>query len=430
MSTTNQHTFRIDSAYDEKGAEIVEKAASLGQLGSLDGAISKGFLGLNHRQAHSALPKNRNIYGLTFFTRPALNLSTPNISRDRLFTPLITSFNVEGNNLINDYIRCMLDPVFCDNERKTSNGLRECKNPIVDPYTAFIPLLTNTLTDMSGFRDVTTHTYDAPQGSYKETFGFVDGPSKDFTSYDIQASFRNVLGDPINKLFYYWCHYMALVYDGTFSPYIEFWKNFEIDYNTRIYRITLDATKTYVQDIFATGASFPTSAQIGNIGNFDSKTPINANSDTISISFRSYGSIYNDPILVYEFNKVVEIFNESMKDEHRDSRMKKLKTKELMFFNHQGYPRINPDTYELEWYIRKQYYEESMKILKRDISFRSSASAANKSSERSDRDRSVQIPEQVLNPIGDGKAIPSYSGQNSEGYDEEFVDYGVDDGLE
>ena len=56
--------------------------------GDLKNAISRNIRGINHRQIAQALMPNLDHYGLTFFTRPDLNLATPNIRQSRMLTDL------------------------------------------------------------------------------------------------------------------------------------------------------------------------------------------------------------------------------------------------------------------------------------------------------------------------------------------------------
>ena len=45
------------------------------------------------------------------------------------------------------------------------------------------------------------------------------------------------------------------------------------------------------------------------------------------------------------------------------SQMKKIPMNLLTLFNNRGYPRIDPSTYELEWYIDTDIYEAKMQAL-------------------------------------------------------------------
>ena len=154
---------------------------------------------------------------------------------------------------------------------------------------------------------------------------------------------------------------MSLVYEGLLVPYPDFIVENEIDYNTRIYRLILDPTKKKVQKIGATGVCFPTSLPIGGFFDYSSDKPYNDNNSDITIRFKCLGAQYQDDILIYEFNETVAVFNPSMRDSVINNEMTQIPGTLLGTFNNRGYPRINPETYELEWWIQKNVYINKLK---------------------------------------------------------------------
>ena len=314
-------------------------------IGDVRSAIGTVLYGTNHRQTPNRVPINQDGYGLTFMTRPQLNLSTGNLRAMRQFIPLLTTDELS----IPRYIRGTLDPRL------------NLPCPILDQKSAFIPVLTNHMLQCSGWPDPLLEVHTSHPGNYKEVFAMVDSTINIYSAYDISATFRNMIGDPITSLFYVWAIYMSSVFTGDMTPYPDMIANNEIDYNTRIYRLILDKTKRYVQKIACTGASFPRGVPIGRAFDFDHIVPLNpAQHDPIQIQIQCIGVRYQDPIIVYNFNKVVEIFNPSMNDSNRSSAMQQLKQSELQFFNNRGYPRIDPNTMELLWFVSQQDYTSSM----------------------------------------------------------------------
>jgi len=328
-------------------------------IGSVDKAIGNNLYGFNHRQIPGMVTSNKDTYGLTFFVRPQLNLQPGNIRNIRYFYPLLSMNPVS----IQRFVRCMLDPRLMVGSPENPTGL-SC--PLIDSTQAFIPILTNNLTSLSGWPDLTVPTYTSKQGVYNEVYSQVDGVSRNFESFDIDATFRNTRGDPIVYLFYIWAHYSSLVYEGTLMPYIDYLLENEIDYMTRIYRLTLDESKTYVRKIGATGVAFPISAPIGSFMDFSSEKPYNDQNKDITIRFRCLGAEYFDDILVKEFNATVKIFNPDMAAVENAVRVPrdvtvaggvvKIPQDLLTYFNHRGYPWINPNNYELEWWIPNNIY--------------------------------------------------------------------------
>lgn len=236
------------------------------------------------------------------------------------------------------------------------------QSPFVDNKNAFMPLLTNHCISCTGWQDVLLDTYTSQPGAYREVYTQTDGVFKNYTTYDISATFRSMPGDPILQLMLFWEFYQAAVFEGKLIPYPDFLVQNEIDYNTRIYRLVLDQSKQYVQKIACTGASFPINAPIGNSFNFESDQPINMANKEITIQFKSVGARYMDDIVVHDFNKVVGIFNPDMRssDMTKSKTMVKIHMSELHVFNNMGYPYIEPNTKELQWYVPIADYNRMM----------------------------------------------------------------------
>lgn len=319
--------------------------------------MTKNVYGINHRQSPLAIPQNRDHYGLTFFTRPQLNLRAANLRQNRLFTKLLTTEPLSYYRLI----RNTLDPRLDSAYGTGVPGIERITCPLVDPEQAFIPILTNSLINISGWPDIKVDTFTSKAGPYKEEWSIVDGLAVNYSSYDLTASFRNSKGDPITQMMYIWEHYMSNVFEGVLSPYPDFLINNEIDYNTRIYRLVLDATKRYVVNIAACGASFPYAAPYSSKFDFDSSKPYHDGNNEIQIPFKCMGAIYDDDILIRTFNQVVGYFNPAMKFRNIHDKpgrsMIKIPFEYLDIFNNRGYPRIDPATRELEWYISTEYYK-------------------------------------------------------------------------
>lgn len=359
------------SILEGKGTTIeaeLDKVLARGPGGSVSTAMGNNFYGLNHRQQPPAISINKDFYGLTFFTRPQLNFSTGNLRVARLLTPLLTT----EPSSIQRIIRCLLD--------HRLEATQQINSPFVDPQQAFIPILTNSLLSISGWPDVVAPFSTSPQGVYKEEYSQIDGLTVNYSAYDITANFRNLPGDPVTALMFAWIHYASLVYEGVMVPYPDMIINNEVDYNTRIYRLVLDSTKTRVQKIAACGAAFPTNAPLGSAFDFEHDRPINASRDQITVHFQCMGAIYQDDILVDQFNKTVALFNDGMAARQftstptigadgRTSKVwanryhKKVPMDALAIFNNRGYPRIDPETYELQWWVTNEDYQERLGYL-------------------------------------------------------------------
>ena len=322
-------------------------------IGSIDKAIGNNLFGINHRQTSTAVPSNKDVYGLTFFVRPQLNMQIDNIRNARIFASLTTQ-NVLS---IQNFVRCTLDPRLQVGYRFQTLSIPKIECPMVDAMNPFISVLTNNLSTISGWPDVVAPTFTSTPGLYNEAFSMVDGITKNYETFDLDASFRNTKGDPILYLFYIWLHYSSMVHEGKLVPYLDMITENEIDYNTRIYRLVMDKNKEKVTKIAATGAAFPISVPTGSFFDYSTEKPYNDQNKDISIRFKCMGVDYQDDILIKEFNDTVVIFNPAMEDGQRERTMMNVPRSMLTMFNNRGYPRINPSNNVLEWWVDQSFYD-------------------------------------------------------------------------
>jgi hypothetical protein len=269
-------------------------------IGSVTSAIGRNMYGINFRQTGNPVPRPKDQFGFTMFTRPQLNMSTLNLSNYRGFYNLLTNNKLSYQR----FTRLILDPRLGYND-----GL---KSPFVDNTNPFISILTNNITSVSGWPDLSVPVHTSESGLYGEEHSFVDGVTNHFESYDLDISFKNTKGNPLLYLFYIWIKYESLVFEGVLNPYLDMITENEIDYNTRIYRIILDQQKRYVTYIGATGASFPINVPTGNLFDYSVDAPYNTKNSEINIRFRSLGFIAFDDLLKLKFNETVAMFNPQM----------------------------------------------------------------------------------------------------------------------
>ena len=272
-------------------------------------------------------------------------------------------------------IRCMLNPIDYDRAPATLVGTGyeepygdDHRSAIIDDANPFIPVLTNSLLSLSGWPDLAPETYTSPQGIAKEAVSWIDGRPNNYSTFDLTANFANMEGNPLRNLFAVWLEYATRVAEGSMLPFpVNIVEN-RVDYQTRIYRIILDSSRRFVQEITATGASFPIAVPIGANANFTSETPLTDASNQISIPFRCMGAIYDDPILILEFNRTVTLANVNMTDANRSTRMRKVNDDdkqaiaELQLFNYKCYPYISDDM-ELEWWVDSNIYDAVYKLV-------------------------------------------------------------------
>ena len=328
-------------------------------IGSVNSSITNNIYGINHRQVRALIPTNKEVYGFTFFVKPQLNLQSNNIKNLRLLYPLLNNNKLS----IQTVARCTLDPrTISGYSIKQGVYVEPPLNCIlVDPLQAFIPILTNDIVSISGGQDLALPTFTSKEGLYGQVYSQVDGIARYYGVYDIDATFTNMKGDVIFYLFYTWLHYQANVFEGRLLPYPDFNIANEIDYMTRIYRIILDKTKTTVTKIFATGVCYPYTLPMGQFFDFNIDRPYNEQVKDITIRFKCLGFESVDDILIFEFNETVCQFNPGMRDQYRNEFMTKIDNYTGTIFNNRGYPRIDPNNYNFEWFVFNNLYLERSK---------------------------------------------------------------------
>lgn len=347
--------FNLDDLFLESG------------YGPLRSAITALFYGINHRGFGNPAPVNRDNAGMVFFTRPRMCLNRENLAASREFSPLANKNKLS----VHRAVRAWLDPIGSGSTsrfthsiaRTTKTGFTDPYNtPLVDPLNPFITILGNTCTSLTGWPDIDIGTFTSAEGLYREMWSMPDGIAHHYGTFNLNATFQNMHGDPLGILFFYWILYMELVYDGTIIPYMDSILENEKDYETRIYRLVLDPSRTYVQKIAACGAAFPTTSNVGANFNYNPQSPYQKEVDEVSISFQCQGAIYYDPILCVTFNETVQMTNLNMMDGKREKTYVKLKPMERELFHCSGYPRIDPWTMELEWWVPREDYNARMKL--------------------------------------------------------------------
>lgn len=367
-STDEKRLFTIDDiiskiSNNQKSARdyIDEIFIQLG-LGKITTVRDKQFQGINHRHTAANLPFNMDHNGHTFFVRPNINLGRYNCLRVRQLAQLIT------NNAysVQRWARMTLDPTLASesNASDISDIGEGLHSPLVDNENAFIPLLSNLLRTMTGVPSVVAGTYSSEKGLNKEVFGMIDDNVLNYEGYTVTCSFRNMNGNPLLILFYSWILAASMMYLGKITPRIRSIHQRRIEYTTRIYRLVLDYTQTYVTNIWAPTYCFPTTIETGSIFKYNVEDPFNRDNDNIDIQFQCYGSHFNDDLLFHQFNTTVCLANPAMEDNSRKRDMVKLDPTEMKLFNYYGYPRINPVTSELEWWVSKENYKGAANMAK------------------------------------------------------------------
>lgn len=323
-------------------------------VGSLDKALVNNIYGINHMQNPGMVKSNRDHQGYVFMTRPQLNLQPDNIRNYRELYPLL---NNDPKSLAKA-IRMLLDPRIGRGYTYPKPGggrakIQGTRSVLMDDLNAFIPMVTNNIVSISGWPDVVMETTSTDPGLHNQVYSFADGMVRHYGEYDLSVNLRNVSGDPASLMLHIWLHYMTGIKEGKMMPYWDHIVGDRIDYQSRIYRVVLNEHKTHVTKIFSCIAGFPTSSPTGMFADFNNTSVFSEATKELSFRFKAMGFVAYDPLLIKHFNDVVEAFNPHMLETHRSSSMIKLEQKNKHLYNHRAYPRIDPETMEMQWWVNK-----------------------------------------------------------------------------
>lgn len=321
--------------------ESLVQAVSSPETGEYGRQLGNLLYGFNHRNAGYIANTISAGNELIFFTRPHLNMQKSNLRNDRYMTNLITN----DSNSIQTFIRQTLDPSLAEFENKT------CR--LLDNRMGFIPILSNTLKSISGWPDRILPTFASKPGARGEQFSIPDGIIEINNKVELTLTFEKVDGKINERLLETWMRMMSLQVDGICVPYAEFEVFTERNFDTRVYVLNMDITNRVVLGIGIANAGFPNNDNIGADFNYNKNISNNANE--FSLRLETNVIDYNDPIMILEFNLVNSFFNLDVYNLLRGYQhsLSKVDISELSQYNYRGYPIIDIETMELNWYVYK-----------------------------------------------------------------------------
>lgn len=352
LNTPQQTSSIINTGYlGESYQKRVEEISRLNGFSGNRTRLTEGYLGTNVFNTFTPAQLDNSQYGLVFFSRPRMNMQEGNLKRERTLHALLNS----DPNSDAAAIRCYLDP---ESQRR---GQINSNKVLVD--SPWIHLLNNHCLSMNGWPDVSVGTYKSKAGLYQQQYVMYDGFPKYYEVWDASLTFRNTVGNPILNMMNYWTQYGARVHEGLMNPYPDSLFENELDYQTRIFVIILDYTRTKITNIGSTIA-IPTANPMGEVMNFDRSKMHNDSLDQLSYQFTCCGAEYNDPILFREFNDITCIFNQGMMEGSRQEGYVRVPMSQLAYFNYLAIPWINDETTAIEWWVSKANYAQVMEMSK------------------------------------------------------------------
>jgi len=237
-------------------------------------------------------------HGLTFITRPHLNLNPHNLKVDRVLNLL----NTDNENSIQFAIRCMLDTDFAG----TAGFEKAMKCPFIDWRSPFFTWITNNMQGISGGPTFQLDV-DTEEGGY---FGEAQSTAKASDSYtkpfDLNIEVIDPYGGPIAAAIFYWTYAMDAQYRGFILPYPGDIEEQVLNYTVSIYRFLTDITGIHIVRAYKYTGCFPISRPGASLADFTRDTPFIEQARSFSIGFRCNHVDENDPIIFKEFNDLVE----------------------------------------------------------------------------------------------------------------------------
>ena len=249
-------------------------------------------------------PLNGNILqsGLTFITRPKLNLSQTSIRGDdvlqMLDTPAVNSFPFA--------IRCYLDPVFASLPA-IQGSVQTC--PFFNSDSPFILPLSNQITHINGFPNFELRNAQSADGFFAENQTTPLGSDFGNQSYPITATFQDIPGGFIAGLFYYWIRWIALMRKGVVMRYMDDIYQKRLSFTCSIYRLMLDPTKSYIPMWCKLTGCYPYMISLGDSFDISDRTQSVRAPNEYQIQFMANHVEYMRPSTLEDFNILMRRFH-------------------------------------------------------------------------------------------------------------------------
>jgi hypothetical protein len=348
--------------------ELIDLVYRANGYNAFNSTISSLLGGFNMLGGKVPIPKNEDHIGYTFFTKPDMYLSYDNISSIRM----LAKFTNDDPKSMGCALKCCLSPTGLFTHGERGQYADPKRSDLVDDLSPFIHLLSNTVVQVSGWQDKTAPYYTSTAGIGGEQVAFVDGRPDILGVKTLTATFDNVKGDAVYDLLSGWVEYSLNVAQGSINPYPYYLASNRIDYQTRIISILMDPSKKYIQKIACAPVAFPVSDPCGGPFNISQESKFTTEGDKIVVQFVTSGMVYNDPIIVYEFNRLVGMYNPKMEAKNGTIGGDMIKVDGYLqdtgyllknLFNFRCYPYMSTKSgqLELEWYTPKNEYDTLVK---------------------------------------------------------------------
>lgn len=264
--------------------------------------VTETLLSQHDRFGSAPIQINSEMVGLTFFTRPRLNMTTSSLRQD----PKLAMMDTLDPNSLMFSLRTNLDSVLLKSPYAAA-AVR--KSPWINPDTPFNVPLGNMLSGMSGWPDFNVEYETTEAGYFSEDMTMVRGSDQGRRTYDIQCTFRDIQGGYVMAYIFYWLHAMALQMEGSIVAYPDDREKNRLNYTCSIYRFVMDPSmRTIVKWAKATGC-YPASLPLGDVFNFGPGDSQIHTSQQFTVPFVVNNVSYMDPRHLAAFNKLVRRYS-------------------------------------------------------------------------------------------------------------------------
>jgi hypothetical protein len=183
---------------------------------------------------------------------------------------------------------------------------KQIESPWIDPENPFITILTNNLTDASGFPSQEIQTATNEGGFFSEDQTIAKGSDNNKKSFDVSLSFTDPEGGPIMALFQLWMTYMALLTTGEVVAYADDIDQQRLCYTSSIYRFTVDNSRKIIKKMAKCTGCFPRQRNGGACFDVSMSSRFVEAARKFNISFVCNAYDENDPIIAMEFNTLMK----------------------------------------------------------------------------------------------------------------------------
>lgn len=345
-TTTASKSFNITTSDDDRALMLNYAFGEAGGPG-FDAPVIKTLSGIRILgPGHQFNPIPDDSIGLSFVSRPLLNLSDENLSLFPNFFPMYKS----RANSIMSYCRGMLDKQW---------GLANSGNiAFFDPYTAWLTPLTNYLKVSSGFPDLSLGVGTSSPGFRQEVYRFINSILQHNGAYPIRQSYYMTQPKFLPFIFEIWLNYINEVTlgDNGVEPYGEALKQNYQDYDCRIYHMILNRNMRNIEWLFCNASSVPSSYPSGAFSTIDrtQNSLRGQGQDEFDVQFESIAFRYGNVLVAKMFNESTIYFNPDMADGKRSSKYRALNFNEYYGANYtRVYPFIDLANMVLQYWVAK-----------------------------------------------------------------------------